>query len=143
MNSGTIRLQHFDARRVWCTYSGQEWGNSDAEKARAIRDAREFYSAMPHVWIGGVRLVDMAGRVLWSIAAEPTFRLEIDWGEGFKPLWGEWAKSRWEAEHGRDHNAEFLGRPVRIVPEEYPCESAPVESVGAPTFSAPEIQPAA
>lgn len=142
--SGRIKLQHFDARRVWCTYSGQAWGTTGAEKARAIHDAREFYNSTPHVWIGGVRLVDMAGRVLWSIAAKPTFRLEIDWcdGKGFEPLWGEWGKSRWEAEHGRDHNAEFLGKPVRIVQEEYPRESAPVEQIEPPTFSAPDIQPA-
>ncbi|MFF4699865.1 hypothetical protein [Streptomyces chattanoogensis] len=141
---GTIRLQHFDSRSVWCTYSGQTWGTSDAEKARAIHDARKFYNGYPHVYIGGVRLIDMTGRILWSIAAEPTFRLEIDYGDGdgFEPLWGERGLSRREADHGRNRNAEFLGRPVRIVQEEYPRESAPVESVEPPTFSAPDVQPA-
>ncbi|MGW3274946.1 hypothetical protein ACWDFH_26250 [Streptomyces kronopolitis] len=142
--TATIRLQHFDERRVWCTYSGQTWGTSEDEKARAIRDARKFYNGYPDVYLGGVRLIDMAGRILWSIAAEPTFRLEIDWGDGkgFEPLWGEWSKSHWEAEHGRDHNAEFQGRPVRIVPEDYPREPAAVERVDPPVASAPEVQPA-
>lgn len=136
--TGEIRLQHFDNRRVWCLYSGQAWPTD--HKPRAIRDAREFYNSSPHLWIGGVRLVDMAGRILWSIAADPTFRLEIDWGDGkgFEPLWGEWGKARWDAEHGRDHNAEFLGKPVRIVPEDYPREMPPAEPVQVPVFSAPE-----
>ncbi|MFI7083926.1 hypothetical protein ACIBUR_10000 [Streptomyces anulatus] len=143
--SGTLRLEHFDARRVWCTYSGQLWGTTDAEKARAIRDARRFYNAYPHVWIGGVRLIDMAGRIVWSIAAAPTFRLEMDWGDGkgFEPMTGResWALSRDEAERGRDRNAAFLRRPVRIVQEEYPRESAPVDPIQPPTFSASEIPP--
>ncbi|MFD9815176.1 hypothetical protein [Streptomyces sp. NPDC059080] len=133
-----IRLQHFDDRRVWATYSGRKW--LPEHKAHAIHDARKFYNSMPHVCIGGVRLVDMVGRVLWSIAAEPTFRLEIDRGdgEGFQPLWGEWAMSRWDAEHGHDHHAGLLGKPIRIVPEDYPRESAQVERVDVPAFSAPE-----
>ncbi|MEV7902116.1 hypothetical protein [Streptomyces anulatus] len=142
--SGTLRLEHFDARRVWCTYSGQLWGTTDAEKARAIRDARQFYNAYPHVWIGGVRLIDMGGRIVWSIAAAPTFRLEIAKGDDWEELpWSEHrALSRDEAERGRDHNAAIHGGPVRIVLEEYPRESAPVDLIQLPTFSAPEIQTA-
>ncbi|MFE4527156.1 hypothetical protein ACFRMO_08150 [Streptomyces anulatus] len=144
--SGTLSLEHFDARRVWCRYSGQLWGTTDAEKARAIRDARRFYNAYPHVWIGGVRLIDMAGRIVWSIAAAPTFRLEMDGGDGkgFRPMTGRESRalSRDEAERGRDHNAAIHGGPVRIVQEEYPRESAPVDLIQRPTFSSPEIQTA-
>lgn len=138
-----LRLQHFDTRRVWCTYAGQLWGTTDSEKARAIRDARRFYTAYPHVWIGGVRLIDMAGRIVWSIAASPTFRLEIAKGDGWEELpWSEHrALSRDEAERGRDHNAAIYGGPVRIVMEEYPRESAPVDPIQPLTFSAPEIRP--
>ncbi|WP_125936407.1 hypothetical protein [Streptomyces sp. WAC 06738] len=132
----------FDARRVWTVYSGQRWPEN--EKARAISDARKFYGGRSDLYPGGVRLIDEADRVLWSIGAVPTFRLEIDWGdgEGWRELWGAWGLSKWEAEHGRNHNAEFLGKPVRIVPEDYPRESTPVESVQLITFSSPEVQPA-
>ncbi|MFF8283301.1 hypothetical protein ACF06W_11330 [Streptomyces albus] len=136
MSDMEIRLQHFDNRRVWCTYAGQTWPADD--RARAIRDAREFYKSAPHVWVGGVRLVDMAGRILWSIGADATFRLDVDWGDGggFEPLWGERGLSLWEAEHERDRNAEFLGRPVRVVREEYPRET--LSSKPRDPFALPE-----
>lgn len=141
----TLFLEHFDTRRVWCRYSGQTWGTSDAEKARAIRDARRFYERFPHVYIGGVRLVNRAGRIVWSLAAKPTFRLEIDWGDGdgWEGLWGKHALSSRDAEYEREREAEMLDRPVRIVQENYPRESPPVTPVTQPTFSAPNNSPAA
>lgn len=135
----SIQLQHFDGRRVWSTYTGQVW--PDEEETRATDDARKFYERAPHIWIGGVRLVDRAGRILWSIAAEPTYRLEIDWqdGKGWERMTDHesWSLSRVEAEQGRDRCAAWLKRPVRFVQEDYPRESAPVELVETSTFSAP------
>ncbi|MGW3153764.1 hypothetical protein [Streptomyces sp. NPDC001089] len=140
---GDLRIQHFDMRQDWNTYCGQTWPIGD--KARAIHDAREFYTRSAHLWIGGVRLVDRAGRIVWSIAARPTYRIEMDWGRGrgWEPIGHEgWALEREDAERGRDKNAARLNKPTRIVLEDYPREAAPVETVEAPAFSAPEIQPA-
>lgn len=136
----TIRLQMFDARQTWTTYTGQVWPKD--EKARAIHDAREFFGKRPEIFPGGVRLIDVAGRVLWSIGAKQTFRLVIAENCSERTLWRQWGLSLPEAERERTRHSKMFGAPVHIVPEEYPRESAPVEPIKPPAFSSPKVQPA-